>query len=175
MKTFKDLLIELNACNLAMLWAGNKTIEQVVRDVNRGDWLLWLAFKIDIPLKELTLAKALCAKTVIPLMKDERSKNAIKVAEDFGNGLTSLEALKDAADSAFDVTLYEDLDWPFYNAAISAHAAASTKAHPSAAAYAAYAVGKSSENYLGNQRETAQICKDVLGELIINRVNKLLS
>lgn len=173
MKTFKDLLIELNACEPSIIWAGDRTIEQVVRDVDRGDWLLWLAFKIDIPLKELTLAKALCAKTVIHLMKDERSKNAVKVAEDFGNDLTSLEALKDAADSAFDVTLYEDLDWSSYNASISAFSAADPASGAQAASYAACAVGKNA--YFESLRETAQICKDILGELIINRVNKLLS
>ena len=131
MKTFKELLFKLDACWEAKFWADDKTIEEVITDIHRGDWLLWLAFKINIPLKELTLAKALCTKTILHLMRDERSKNAIKVAEDFGNGLAGLE------DS--------------------------------------FAVGNLSENYLEKQREMAQICKDILGELIINRVNKLLS
>jgi hypothetical protein len=38
MKTFKDLLIKLNACNEAKEWAEDRTIEEVLRDSWRGDW-----------------------------------------------------------------------------------------------------------------------------------------
>ncbi len=43
MKTFKQYLESLKACDDAIEWAGDKTIEQVVAECHRGDWLLWLA------------------------------------------------------------------------------------------------------------------------------------
>ena len=96
MKTFKDLLIELNACSPAIVWAEDKNIEEVLRDSYRGDWLLWLAKKLDLPLNKLTLAKARCAKTVIHLMKDKRSVDAVNVAEKFGLDECTLEELNNA-------------------------------------------------------------------------------
>jgi len=100
MRTFKDLLIELNACNPAIEWAEDKTIEEVLRDSRRGDWLLWLAKKLDLPLNKLTLAKARCAKTVIHLIRDERSIDAVNIAERFGLDECTLEELNAAADAA---------------------------------------------------------------------------
>lgn len=129
MKTFKELLIELNACSGAKDWAGEQTIEQVVLTCHRGDWLLWLAKKVDVDIRTLTLAKELCAKTVIHLMTDERSRNAVEVAEIFGRGDATIEELK-------------------------------------AAAYDADARVK-------NQLETADVCRQILGNIIIEKVNEL--
>jgi hypothetical protein len=50
----KELLIKLNAYKEAIEWAGDRTIEEIVKDCYRGDWLLWLAKKIDIELQPLT-------------------------------------------------------------------------------------------------------------------------
>ena len=141
MKTLKELLIELNACNEAKVFVSNKNIEDAVKDVKRGDWLLWLAKKIEIPIKPLTLAKTRCAKTVIHLMKDQRSIDAVNIAEKYGlTDEISDNDLKNAADAAA------------YAAAYAAADAAKRK----------------------NQVQTADICREILGELIINRVNELL-
>jgi hypothetical protein len=75
MKTFNQYLKSLEACQTAIDWAGDKTIEQVVADCHRGDWLLWLAKKCGVELQPLTLAKGHCANTVRHLMSDERSVN----------------------------------------------------------------------------------------------------
>ena len=120
MKTFQELLIELKACNEAQEWAQGKTIEQVVAECHRGDWLLWLAKKVDMDLQTITLAKGLCANTVRHLMKDERSIKAVDVAIAFGRG----EATRDELDSA---------------AAAAAAAADAAAAAAYAAAYAAAA------------------------------------
>ena len=84
MKTFNTLLLKLHACSDARDWAGNKPIEVVVATCPRGDWLLWLAKKIDIDIKPLTLAKGLCVNTVRHLMKDDRSIRAVDTAIAFG-------------------------------------------------------------------------------------------
>ena len=86
MKKFKDLLIDLNACEEAVKWAWDKTIEEAVAECPRGDWLLWLAYAVKIDPLVMTKAKALCANTVRHLMKDERSTNAIDLALRFADG-----------------------------------------------------------------------------------------
>ena len=149
--SLKELLIELNACDEANGWVSDKNIEDAVKEVERGDWLLWLAKKIDIPIKPLTLAKARCAKTVIHLMKDQRSIDAVNLAEKYGlTDEISDDDLKNAADAAADAAAY-------YAASADAYYAASADAAKTK-----------------NQLQTAYICREILGELIINRVNELL-
>ncbi len=144
MKQFKDLLIELNACEDAIDWVGDKTIEQALADSQRGDWLLWLAKRLDLPLNKLTLAKARCAKTVIHLMKDQRSIDAVNVAEKFGLDECTIEELNTAAVDA-------------------------------AAAYAAASADTADADKIKNRKQTSDICIEILGELIIDAVNKKLT
>jgi len=125
----KEILKKLNACEPAIKWAGNRTIEEIVRNCERGDWLLWLAIKINIDLQTLTIAKARCTMTVINLMKDERSITAVKVAEQFGLGKATIEELKTAATAAYAAYAAA--------AATAAYATAADAADADAAAYAA--------------------------------------
>ena len=201
MKTFKELLMKLPdgsvACEAARVWAADKTIEEVVSTCERGEWLLWLAQKVGVPLQELTLAKARCAKTVIHLMKDERSINAVNVAEKFGLGECTLEELKEAAAGAY--AAYADAA-DAYAAATAATAYATADAYTTAyttayaaataayAAYAAYAAATAAAVYATaaayaaayaaakkeNQKLTADICREVIGDLLIGKVNELL-
>ena len=148
MKTFKELLIELKACESARIWAGDMTIEEVVAKCERGDWLLWLAQKIDIGLQPLKLAKGHCANTVRHLMTDKRSIAAIDTAIAYGGGKATFAELKAASDAAY--AAYAD--------AYAAYADV-------AAAYAADAASR---------LKTADICRQYIGQLIIDRVNELL-
>ena len=140
MKTFKQLLNKLNACKEAVRWADDKTIEQVIEQCHRGDWLLWLARRVDIGLHPLTLAKGHCANTVRHLMKDERSIKAVDTAIAFGEGKVTI------AEFAAD-----------YAAAAAAYAAAAADAR------------------IKNQQQTADICRQYIGKLIIDKVNELLN
>ena len=146
MKTFKEYLKSVNACQPAIDWAGDKPVEQVVAECHRGDWLLWLAKKCGVELQPLTLAKGHCANTVRHLMTDERSTRAVDVAIAFGEGRATRQELDTASSAAAD-------------AAYTASSAAS-----SAAAYAANAA------YAAAQQETADICRKYIGELIIQKV-----
>src|ERR1017187_5205879 len=100
MKTFKQFLKQNSACEAGRLWVGDMTVEEFIEKAQRGDWMLWLAKKANIPLKELTLAKGHCAATVLHLMKDERSKKAVEVAIKFGEGIATREELNAAADAS---------------------------------------------------------------------------
>ena len=208
MKTLKELLLKLpdgsEACEDARIFANNKTIEKVVKEVQRGDWLLWLAKKLDIPIKPLTLAKARCAKTVIHLMKDQRSIDAVNIAEKFGLGECTLNKLllaandatnAAAADTAYAVyaayantaAVYAAYANTAYANAATAYATASAAAYAAYAAaditYAAYAATAAADSaavtsnvaYVKNQLQTANICREILGQLIIDKVNLLLT
>ena len=172
MKTFKELLIELRACSEAREWAEDKTIEQVVEQCHRGDWLLWLARKVDIGLQPLTLAKGHCANTVRHLMKDESSIKAVDIAIAFGEGKATREELEAAAYAAGDAA--------YAYAAYAAAAAGDADAYAAAAAYA-YAAADDAYAEAAvyakkeNQIQTANICRKYIGDLIIDKVNELLN
>ena len=61
MKTFEELLKELNACQEARRWAKKMTIEEIIDKCHRGDWLLWLAVKIKVNERKFFLVKGHCA------------------------------------------------------------------------------------------------------------------
>ena len=131
MKTLDDILIDLRACEDAREWAKGKTIEEVINTCHRGDWLLWLAKKVDVNFRLLTLAKGHCAATVLHLMKDERSRKAVEVAIRYGEGQATDDDLRAASYAAADAA---------YAAADAAYAAAYAAAR--AATYVANAERK---------------------------------
>jgi len=138
MKTFKKLLVELNACKDAIEWAGDKSWQEIYNTCHRGDWLLWL-FKRTNPddLQLLILAKGHCANTVRHLMKDERSIKAVDAAIAYGEGKISREELDAAANAAAYVAY----------AASAAYADAADAAAANAAFAAAYAYSAASAAY----------------------------
>ena len=160
----KELLIKLRACDEAVEWAEGKSIEQIVEECDRGDWLLWLAEKIDIDFRSLTLAKGYCANTVRHLMKDERSVKSVDVAIAFGEDRATREELEAAADSAASAAVGNE-------AAYAAYAAASDCSSASTVAYAAYSAADREKNRL----KTANICREYIGRLIIDKCNELNS
>ena len=155
----KELLIKLNACNEARKWASNKSIDEIWATCHRGDWMLWLARKLNIDKRVLTLAKGHCANTVRHLMKDERSIAAVDMAIKYGEGnatdseLAAAAAAAAAADAA---------------AAYAADAAAYAAAAADADAAAAYAAADDAYARKKSQQATAEICRKYIPfELIL--------
>jgi hypothetical protein len=151
----------------------------------RGDWMLWLAAKLNVDDKKLTLAKGLCANTVIHLMKDKRSKKAVQIAIDYGNGKVSKKKLINASYDAYAVTSIIILDAAFadddadddaaFAAAFAAYttadaAFAATDAADAAAFAAAFAADAAAADKKENQKQTADICRKIL----TNEVFKLI-
>ena len=95
-----------------------KTFEEAWKVCSRGDWMLWIAKKVGVNKRELTLAKGYCANTVIHLMKDKRSRDAVKAAIKYGKGLIEDVELDDAAAyaaaadaaAAYDAAADDDID-----------------------------------------------------------------
>jgi len=141
MKTFKQVLEEINACSEALEWVGDRTLEQAWNDCHRGDWMLWLAHKKGVDSRKLTLAKARCARLIFHLMKDERSRNAVEVAEKYGLGEAAREELDAAAATATAAyAAYAD------DAAAAYAAYAADDAAAAYAAYAAYAAADDADD-----------------------------
>ncbi len=191
MKTPKEILQKLDACDEAIEWAGNKSIEEIVNTCHRGDWLLWLANKIEIDVQPLTLAKGLCANTVRHLMRDERSIKAVDTAIAFGEGRESGDELDSAAAYYYDYYAASASAAALAAASAAASALAAASAASAACAYAssaaasaAYAASASSAALAAsaaayaadaasvkkqNQMLTADICRKYIGDLIIEK------
>jgi subtilisin family serine protease len=164
--TFNQYLQSKDACEPAVEWAENKTIEEVVATCHRGDWFLWLAKKCDIGLQPLTLAKGHCANTVRHLMNDERSIRAVDIAIAFGEGKATREELAAAAAAAYAAA---------YTAAADVAAAYAAANAADAAAKAAYAAVDAVDYAAvdANRLQTADICRKYIGKLIVEKVNQI--
>ena len=174
MKT--NILKELNPCEDGYKFAKSKnSLLDAWETCERGDWLLWFAQRLGCPLKLLTLTKGLCAKTVMHLMQDKRSRQAVKVAIDFGNGNASREELFAAAYAAHAAAnaaaaKATDHTAEYEYAAKAAYAAAADCTADDAAAYAGYAAYTAAD-YIdaekkANQLKTANICREILTDFI---------
>ena len=99
---FAEYLKSINACDPACKWQEGKDLETVWNTCERGDWMIWLLVNSEneVTDRELRLIAVKCARQVQHLMKDERSINALDVAERFANGEATQEELNAAWDAA---------------------------------------------------------------------------
>jgi hypothetical protein len=136
--TFKDELIKLDACKDAIEWVGDKSVAEAWSECKRSDWMLWFLAKADIkvPDKSLRLIAVRCAREVQHLMKDQRSIDALDVAERHANGEATDEELTAAWAAAWDA---RDAAWDA--AGDAARAAARDAAWDAAGAAARDAAG----------------------------------
>ena len=133
MKSTKDILTKLGACTEAVKWAGRKTHKKAWGTCQRGDWLLWIAGKLNVDRKLLVLAACGCARTALKYIPvgEDRPRIAIETAEAWTRGEATIDQVRTAAHAA---AAYAD-------AAHAATAYAADAAHAAAAyAAAAYAV-----------------------------------
>ncbi len=61
MMKFSEKLNEMDACSEAVEWVGKRGVKTAWRDCKRGDWMLWLAGRLDIDRNLLVLAACDCA------------------------------------------------------------------------------------------------------------------
>ena len=89
-------------CSDAREWMkGQKNATEAWQNCERGDWMLWIAKRLNVDDRKFTMAKAMCAKQVEHLMKDQRSKDVLQACIDYFNGLITREQLNAAADAAY--------------------------------------------------------------------------
>lgn len=152
-------ILQFGPCIDAIRYYENyDSFEQAWQDCQRGDWMIWIAFKLKVDKKLLFKAKALCAKTVEHLMKDQRSKDAVQAALDYADGKITEKQLKVFACAAADAYgAYAD-----NYAAVAANAAYAGD-YAAVAASAAYGAAAK----IKNQLQTSDICRDILTDEIL--------
>ena len=137
-------LEKINACCEAREWvATQKNYKEAWQNCERGDWMLWLAKRLDVDDRKLTLAKFKCANQVRHLMKDSRSIAALDAAERYGNGEINRDELNTATAAAY--------------AAYAAYADA------------AYAADARKESL----KRSADFCREILTEEVLTAYAKL--
>jgi hypothetical protein len=179
-------LTQFNVCEDGLIFYDNyDSFEDAWNACPRGDWMLWIAHKLKVDHRILTLAKSRCARTVIHLMKDKRSRDAVEVSEQYGLGKATKEELMKADKGAKDAYIASAS-----SAATAAAVAAFSAAAPDsedfsiAATYASYATAyaaaffDASEAYAtakeNNERQTADICREILTELVFKQIKQTL-
>jgi hypothetical protein len=98
MNTLQTKLKELDACDGpggAIEWAKDyDTLQQAWDNCQRGDWMIWLINEMEWSNeKDLRLMAVAFARQVQHLMNDQRSINALDVAERYANGEANIEEL----------------------------------------------------------------------------------
>lgn len=89
------------ACEDGLVWAKTQSdLYNLWNNCHRGDWLLWLANKLKVDKRKQVLCAALCAHTVVHLMTDARSREAVRIAFLYGRGKATDEQLREAREAA---------------------------------------------------------------------------
>jgi len=116
--TLIDQLRTHDACDDAIEWInanGITTLADAWYKCHRSDWMLWLHYKEIITIDDRTLRLFACrcvretpigdGRTVWDLLTDERSRNAVEVAERYANGEATHNELAAAMAAAMDAAL----------------------------------------------------------------------
>jgi hypothetical protein len=127
-----DYCESISACEDALNWIGDKSLSEAWETCNRGDWMIWLInnSENDVTDKQLRLIAVDCARQVQHLMTDQRSINALDVAERYANGEATYEELAAARAAAWAAA--RDAAWAAAGAAGDAAWAAAWAARAAA-------------------------------------------
>ena len=137
MKSTKDILTKLGACTEAVKWAGRKTPKKAWETCKRGDWLLWIAGKLNVDRKLLVLVACVCARTALKYVPadEDRPRLAIEAAERWADNPTEKNkaaawaAWAAAGAAAWAARAAGDAAWDAARAAAWAAGAAGDAAH----------------------------------------------
>ena len=120
-------LKSMNACHEAVEWVADQSPYDAWRKCERGDWMLWIAAKLEIDRKIIVQAACDCAEQSLRYTDDPRPAEAIRIARLWCIGKADISEVR-AAYAASDAA-----------SAVAAYAAAYAASAATAAAYAAYA------------------------------------
>ena len=135
-----------------------------ILDSNGIDDALWCLRAVEGYDREIRLFAVWCARQVQHLLKDQRSLDALDVAERYANGEATEAELVAAGDAAWDAAMWaaaRDAAWAAWNAARAAAWAAAMTAER--AADAAMAASTSREEMRAKQEaELRRICEEIV-------------
>ena len=161
------------------VWAGDRSIEEIVRDCPRGDWLLLLAARLHIDHRSLVLVRGCCAQMVRDRMTDDVFKQAADMAIAYGEGLDTEESLhymwkrcvlKDEASEdtiCANKAAMQATHHPHFDKALK----------PDVGWWVVYAILLAEENiYTAKEsdlhKEVADVVREYIGQKIIDKVNE---
>lgn len=171
MKKLQKLLKKYNAPKDFIDFTKEKSIDQVINECPRSDWILVLSAILNLPLTKIILARVLCAETFAHHIKDERSIKAIEIAKKFAVG----EATKDELEASY-VKAYE----ASCQLATEAVAASFVAFACDADSYTGFTEDDCARRYsdydLSNkyEKERSNICREVLGEELSKAISNKL-
>lgn len=170
------------ACGSSIQWIEEKNIqslEEVWHTCERGDWLLWIATKLNVDKRKLVLCAALCAHMVVR-MQDARSRDAVRVAFLWGRGKATDEQLSSARKAAWGAACGSGATAA---AALAADAAAALAADAdgadSAVRAAALAIAwtaadaDAATDKKSNQLRTAEIARKILTNDVMKKIKEI--
>ena len=137
-----EILRKYGACDEAIAWAESQPNAATAwAACERGDWLLWLAARVNLDRKLLVQAACACARQALQYIRpgEDRPRLAIEAAEAWARGEATIEELRKAADAAASAARYADAAHAHAADAADAGAANAAAWAADAAAYAAYA------------------------------------
>ena len=103
MANHQGLLERLGACREAADWYDGRDSEQAWAECERGDWMLWVAGKLNVDRKVLVAAACECAELALVHVPDgeDRPRQAIETARAWVSGNATLEQVRKAASAAY--------------------------------------------------------------------------
>lgn len=172
------------------------TIEQCVSHCPKGEWLLWFAYKLRLCDKKIMLCNGLCANTVKEIMYP-RAIECLNIAINYGYGNVTNTEIEYAEKQYKEWGEYITSISPvyanvFYNADSAKRASVIDANY---AGFGALSIGGSPAHYAAestyyleyskslshslsrdaqrqNELQTADICREILGQNIIDTFNK---
>lgn len=135
--TFKQHLIDINACEEARIWARDKTSKECWETCENYSWLFWWADKENIERKNFVKCACKIARLVVHLDNSDKTILAIEAAENWIVESSEINRIKcaDAAGAAYAAAGAAYSAIAYSGAASVAYSAARSA---SSAAYAAY-------------------------------------
>lgn len=73
--SLKTRLEQLHACDPAQKWVGKKSLKYAWNTCPRADWMVWLAYAVEVPRELLVLAACDCVRAVLDQCKDEKGRD----------------------------------------------------------------------------------------------------
>ena len=161
-----SILENIKGCKAAKKWVDSQKDHKTAWDIcERGDWMLRIAEKSGIDIRVLTRTKVECAKLVEHLMTDKRSINALRVAERFADGMSTIDELRAAAVAAA-YAAYDVDETAFAAAFASAYAAYDIDETAFAAAFAV-ACAVDDVDDVRVLKQCADICREYIDFSVI--------
>jgi hypothetical protein len=173
---------KFNPCKEGLAYYKSKpTFAAAWKGCHRGDWMLWMASRLEVDGRILTRAKALCANTVRDLIGDGRITGVIDAALRYADGEIDREELygfvKRALNAYRQTVFHKSSEDHAARAAINVFGnyilSYEVAIEAAEARYLDAPLKTSIDEKQENRLQTANICREVLTDAVVEKVKQL--